>query len=97
MSVTAIATLTFKPECLEEAQEAVGRTLKFTRTFDGCLGVDVLIDRVDETRWLLVESWESAEHNAAYLSYRSSQGVKSELAPFLAGPPSVAKYDLSHV
>jgi len=54
-----------------------------------------LVDQSDETRWLLVERWESEEADAAYRAYRAENGVKSALGPLLAGPPEVHKYDVS--
>ena len=57
MAVIAILELAFKPHLLDEARVIVRDILADTRAFEGCLGVDVLIDAADETRWLAFERW----------------------------------------
>lgn len=95
MAITSIVTLTFKPEAVAEAEQAVRDSLELARGFEGNLGIDVLVDQSDRARWLLVERWESEESDAAYRSYRAEHGVKSALGPLLAGAPEIVKYDLS--
>ena len=50
MPITAFLDIHVKPESLTEAPELLRDTLLTTRAFDGCLGVDVLIDTEDPTR-----------------------------------------------
>ncbi|MGO4689642.1 putative quinol monooxygenase [Glaciibacter sp. 2TAF33] len=95
MTITSIVRLTFKPEALAEAEQAVRTSLELARSFEGNLGIEVLVDREDSTRWLLVERWASEDSDAAYRAYRAEKGVKSALGPLLAGPPEVVKYDVS--
>lgn len=56
-----------------------------------------LTDQGDETKWLLLETWESAEHVAAYQQYRKTHNVPSELGPLVASPPAVTNYSISEV
>ncbi len=95
MAVTSIVALRFKPESVAQAEELVRRSLELARGFAGNLGVDVLVDQADETRWLLVERWESDEADSAYRDYRAEKGIRSELGPLLAGAPEVSKYNVS--
>ncbi|WP_166875404.1 putative quinol monooxygenase [Salinibacterium sp. ZJ450] len=95
MAITSIVKLTFKPESVAEAEHAVRASLELARGFEGNLGIDVLVDQADNTRWLLVEKWESEENDAAYRAYRAEKGIKSALGPLLAGAPEVVKYDVS--
>jgi quinol monooxygenase YgiN len=95
MAITSIVTLRFKRESVAQAQEVVRSSLELARGFEGNLGVDVLVDQDDETRWLLVERWESVEADTAYRAHRAEKGLRSELGPLLAGAPEVAKYDVS--
>jgi len=39
--------------------------------FDGNLGVEVRVDEGDRTHWLILESWQSAAHDAAYREFRA--------------------------
>ncbi|HEY5852585.1 MAG TPA: antibiotic biosynthesis monooxygenase family protein [Aldersonia sp.] len=98
MAVTAILELKFKPDALDEARKVVGDILTDTRAFDGCLGVDVLVDASDETRWLAFERWESEERDAAYRAWRATpEGAITALGPLLAGAPSLTKYTTADV
>jgi quinol monooxygenase YgiN len=95
MAITSIVTLTFKPEALPSAEQTVRESLELARGFEGNLGIDVLVDQADPTRWLLIERWESEEADSAYRAYRVEKGVTSALGPLLAGAPEVVKYDVS--
>jgi quinol monooxygenase YgiN len=93
MTITAVLEISLKPDVLAEARTVVHRILEETRAFDGCLGVEVLVDQADETHWSLVERWESDAHDAAYRAYRAGEGAITDLAPLLAGRPVLTKYD----
>jgi quinol monooxygenase YgiN len=95
MAITSIVTLRFKRESVAQAHEVVRSSLELARGFQGNLGVDVLVDQDDETRWLLVERWVSDEADSAYRAYRAEKGIRSELGPLLAGAPEVVKYNVS--
>lgn len=95
MAITSIVTLTLKPEAVEHAESVVRESLELARGFDGNLGIDVLVDQTDPTRWLLVERWESEAADAAYRAYRVENNVTSTLGPLLAGAPEISKYDVS--
>jgi quinol monooxygenase YgiN len=46
----------------------------------------------DPARWLLIEKWESEEHDAAYRTFRAGPGAITDLGPLLAGAPVLTKY-----
>jgi quinol monooxygenase YgiN len=95
--VVAFLEFRFKPEAADQAPDALTRTLAVTRQFDGCQRIDVLVDNEDPTRYLLVEVWESMEHDAAYREFRASPGGASELGPLLAAPPVLMYYVLTSI
>ena len=97
MPVAALLEFRFKPEVLDQVPDAVSRTLAVTRKFDGCQRIDVLIDDEDPSRYLLVEVWDSMEHDAAYREFRASPDGASELGPLLAAPPVVMYYSLTSI
>ncbi|MFF0816946.1 putative quinol monooxygenase [Rhodococcus sp. NPDC003318] len=89
MAVIAVLELTFKPETLDKAKEVMTRVLAETRAFDGCVRVDAVVDAKDPNVLRFVETWESAEHDAAYRKFRAGEGAITDLGPLLAGAPSL--------
>ncbi|QCB49373.1 antibiotic biosynthesis monooxygenase [Rhodococcus sp. PAMC28707] len=95
MALIALLDLKFKPEALDDAKVVLARVLAETRAFDGCLGVDVLVDEADPTHWIAYERWDSAEADAKYRDFRAGPGKIVDLAPLLAGAPSLTKYSIT--
>jgi quinol monooxygenase YgiN len=92
--ITVFLDIHVKPESLAHAPEVLRDTLVATRAFDGCLGVDVLVDTEDSTHFVLVERWASLEHDTAYRIYRAGPG-KSSLGAILSGPPILTKFEIA--
>jgi heme oxygenase (mycobilin-producing) len=83
-TVTALLDLRIKPESVAEAKKTVESVLVTTRAFPGCLGVDVLVDTEDEAHLLVLERWESIEHDQAYRDFRASPAGASPLGSIIA-------------
>jgi len=94
MPVTAHLDLNLKAEALPTAPAVLRDILSDTRAFDGCLGVDVLVDSKDPAHFLVVEQWVSMEHDAAYRAWRAGEGA-SGLGELLAAPPVLTHYETS--
>lgn len=95
MSIYAMLHLTVQPESVAAAPAVIHETLTATRAFDGCLGVEVLLDADDQTHIVLVERWASVESDAAYRAWRATPAGASSLRTVLAGPPRLARYDVA--
>jgi quinol monooxygenase YgiN len=92
VAITAFLEVRVKPEALDQGFHAeLHSILSDTRAFEGCLGVDVLIDTADPTHLVAVERWASEEHDAAYRAWRAGAG-KTNLASFLVSPPILTKF-----
>lgn len=91
MTFAAVLELRLNPEMLEQAPIVLHRVLEETRAFEGNLGVEVVVDDADPNHWLILESWQSAEHDAAYREFRAGPGAITDLASLLAAPPSLSK------
>lgn len=87
--ILSVVEVTFKDGQAEAGLEAVRESIKTTRAFDGCLGIDVGRPLDNPNRLVLVEKWTSAEHDAAYRKFRATQGP-SRLGEFIAGPPAAS-------
>jgi heme oxygenase (mycobilin-producing) len=83
-TVTALLDLRIKPESVAEAKETVERVLDATRAFPGCLGVDVLVDTEDKAHLLLIEKWESIEHDQAYRDWRATEAGAPALSTIVS-------------
>jgi len=42
----------------------------------------------------LIEQWETAEHQQAYMGWRVETGFIDTVGPFLAGPPVARTFDI---
>ncbi len=84
MPVVAFLDLRLRPESTVDALAVLGDVLVATRAFDGCLGVEVLVQADDAAHVVVVERWASMEADAAYRAWRAEQGA-SALAPYVVG------------
>jgi quinol monooxygenase YgiN len=94
MPITAHLDLNLKAETLDSAPAALREILADTRAFDGCLGVEVLVDSTDPAHILVVERWASMEHDTAYRAWRAGDGA-SGLGALLAAPPVLTHFESS--
>ena len=97
MAVTVLLELRFKPDEVAAGRELMGRTLQVTRTFDGNLQTDVLVDEDDEAHWIIYEVWDSVEHDEAYRAFRAGEGKVTQLPPLLAAAPVKTRYSTTDV
>jgi heme oxygenase (mycobilin-producing) len=88
--ITAILDLTIKPERLADYRAILDDTLRTTRGFDGCLGVDVVVDIDDPAHVVVIERWESLAHDDAYRAFRRAESG-SPLAPLIAKAPGLTR------
>ena len=95
MTITAYLDIRIKPESLDGAPALITEVLTATRAFNGNLGVEVLIDEADPTHMVLVETWESPQHDAAYRDWRSTPAGASGLGDILTDLPVLTLYKLA--
>ena len=69
---------------LESFLDVLRETLKETRVYEGCQKVEVFVEQ-ETSSVVLVELWDSAKHQQAYLSWRIETGLVEALSEFLAG------------
>ena len=91
MAIVSLLELTLRPEAVADAPAVIRETLVATRAFDGFLDVQVTVDATDPTHVVLIETWESLEHDAAYRVWRATPDGASNLGSVLASPPVLTK------
>ena len=77
---------------MPKGKKIIHATLAATRAFDGCHGVTVLADNADPTHVVLLETWESLEHDQAYRVWRTTPEGASDLGSILAAAPKLSLY-----
>ena len=92
MSLTVLLDLHLKADALAGAPAMLREILAGTRAFDGCLGVDVLIDSEDPAHLILLERWASVEADAAYREWRAGAGA-TNLGTLVASPPLLLRFE----
>jgi quinol monooxygenase YgiN len=93
VAVTVLADLHFKPEAAEEALKGLIDLLPDTRTFEGCRSVHVVRDQGDPSHVVLVEEWDSADDQRAYLAWRAETGALAGFAEVVTQPPVFTAFD----
>ena len=93
MATTALLDLHVRRDRAGDAPAAIEAILRDTRAFEGCLGVEVLVDVEDAAHLTIVEHWESLEHDAAYRAWRSTPEGASGLADLLDRPSILVRYE----
>ena len=84
MSVMVTLEIPVHKEKLEGFLDVLREALKETRSYEGCQDVETFVE-IDTGNVMLVELWETAEHQQAYLNWRIETGLTEALSDFLAG------------
>ena len=84
MSVMVTLEIPVHEEKLEGFLDVLREALKETRAYEGCQDVETFVE-METGNVMLVELWETAEHQQAYLNWRIETGLTEALSDFLAG------------
>ena len=93
MSVMVILEMPVKPDMLEDYLNILKGALVETRDYKGCRSVTTLVDQ-ETSSIVLVEEWDSAEDQQAYIAWRVETGLIDAIAPFMQGELVTRTYDL---
>ena len=88
MKNLVIVSFPAKEGMLDDLKETLKAALPDTRSFDGCISVDMYIE--DSTNTIhLIEDWETLDHQATYLNWRVENGLLTDLDPLLNGGAAI--------
>ncbi len=93
MSVNVILEVQSKPDNIEKLKLTFENMLPDTRSYDGCIGVQVIGNQDDSCNLVLLETWETREHYEKYLGWRTETGALEALGAMLSQPPSIRYFD----
>tara|TARA_B100000315_G_C14469735_1_gene537726 strand:- start:104 stop:388 length:285 start_codon:yes stop_codon:yes gene_type:complete len=82
-----------KPDMLEDYLNILKGALVETRSYKGCRSVTTLVDQ-ETSSIVLLEEWDSAEDQQAYIAWRVETGLIDAIAPFMHGELVTRTYDL---
>ena len=92
MATAALLDLHLRDDRAADALSVIEAILRDTRAFQGCLGVEVLVDVEDPAHVTIVEHWESIERDDAYRAWRATPEGSSGLGDLLDRPAALARY-----
>ena len=93
MSVNVILEVLSKPESIDALKSTFESILPDTRSYDGCIKVQVIGNQDDPLNIVLLETWETREKYEKYLGWRGETGALDALGAMLSQPPSIRYYD----
>ena len=93
MSVMITLEMPVKPDMLEDYLNILKEALVETRDYKGCKSVTTLVDK-ETSSVVLVEEWDSAEDQQAYMAWRVETGLIEAVAPFMQGELATRTYDI---
>jgi len=92
MSVTVTLLFPTKAELADTFYDTLASALSETREFEGCISVTTHRDLDDSSRVLLIEEWDTREHQLNYLKWRAETGLMEAIGPMLAAEPVISAY-----
>ncbi|HEV7623458.1 MAG TPA: antibiotic biosynthesis monooxygenase family protein [Amnibacterium sp.] len=92
MATTALLDMHVRSDRAGDAPTVIEAILRDTRAFEGCLGVEVLVDVEDPTHVTVVEHWRSLDRDDAYRAWRATPEGASGLGDLLDRPPVLSRY-----
>jgi len=93
MAATIILEVKAKPGGGDELVALFKNILPDTRSYDGCISVDVYRNQDEPEVITLVEQWEARPKYETYLGWRQESGALDALGAMLAAPPSIRFFD----
>ena len=94
MSIRLTVQLPIKPGVAAEFEAAAGPALAQVKAEDkGCEMYDLFKSVDDETRYVMVESWATAEDLEAHMTTPAMAAVGKAIGGFIAGAPVMHQYE----
>ena len=97
MAITVMLEFSVLVERAEEFKILLRELLPDTRSYEGCLRVDVYQGHDNPGIIYLVEDWNSKEHQQKYQSWRNESGIAEVVGPYLAEEPQFHYFDKQNI
>ena len=97
MAITVMLEFSVLVERAEEFKILLRELLPDTRSYEGCLRVDVYQGHDNPGIIYLVEDWNSKEHQQKYQSWRNESGIAEVVGPYLVEEPKLHYFDKQNI
>ena len=77
----------------KEFLEVLDNVLPDTRAYDGCIKVETYAED-NASSIILIEEWETKEHQQAYFQWRVDSGMIEAIGPFVSAQPEIKYYEI---
>jgi quinol monooxygenase YgiN len=96
MPVTTIVILDIPatPATRDKVLATLEDALVETRAFDGCAGIELLVNQDQPSNFVVYERWASRAHYERYLEFRQASGFSASFRAMFPDPPVVRKFDI---
>jgi len=89
MAITILLSGKAKDGQMSELLSLFKEILPETRSYEGCISLDMLVDEDIEGNFTLNEVWETRDHYQTYFNWRVETGVLDKIVALVEGPPSI--------
>ena len=95
MAVTVILEVKAKPGTGDNLVSVFRQILPDTRSYDGCISLELIQNQDDPDVLIAYECWETREHYEKYFAWRKETGALDKLAPLLVDAPNIRYFNLT--
>ncbi|NCW54638.1 MAG: antibiotic biosynthesis monooxygenase [Rhodobacteraceae bacterium] len=93
MSIMVSVEFSLQEGKQKEFLNILGNVLPDTRAYDGCIKVETYAED-NGSSIILIEEWETKEHQQAYFQWRVDTGMVNAIGPFVSAPPEIKYYEI---
>ncbi len=93
MSVMVLFEAPVKPDQVSNMKTFLAEIFPGTRSYEGCEGINAYFNVEDKAWLVMIEYWNTRQHHAKYVAWRTETGVMAKLGEMLAGPPNVRYFE----
>ena len=95
MAVTVILEVKAKPGTGDNLVSVFRQILPDTRSYDGCISLELIQNQDDPDVLIAYECWETREHYEKYFAWRKETGALDTLGSLLVDAPNIRYFNLT--
>jgi len=97
MTASVLLEGNLKDGNLDALKKMAEEKYPITRSYDGCIGINLTINFEDSNNFVMTETWDSKEHYEKYLQFRIEDGTVAELTDLCVEAPSIRIFDITSI